>query len=153
MIGKHWYRSYSQSMVAKAMTIGQPAFQKSFFISQDMLDALSGIFGDKNPIHLDRAFASSRGFERPIAHGAIINAIVSNVIGNDIPGHGSIILSSKVDYIKPLFVNDRVELSAYILHHSEAVSVYDIRIDVSVERPKQKQHKVAVVNVRVMCKS
>lgn len=135
------------------MNVGQPVFQKSFVVSQDMLDALSGLFGDKNPIHLDEVFAVGCGFERPIAHGAILNAIVSNLIGNDIPGHGSVIMSSKADYIKPVFADDRVELSAYILHHSEAVSVYDIRIDVAVERPEQKHHKVAVFNVRVMCKS
>ncbi|MDC0492700.1 MaoC/PaaZ C-terminal domain-containing protein [Alphaproteobacteria bacterium] len=127
--------------------------QKSSLISQDMVDALSGLFGDKNPIHLEDSYARKKGFERPIVHGAILNAIVSNLVGNDFPGHGSVILNSSAKYVKPVFVKDLLKLNAYVLYHSKALSVYDMRIDIMVERPKYGLHKVAVFDVRVMCKS
>ena len=54
------------------------------------------VSGDHNPIHLDQTYAAQTRFGKRIVHGALLAAFISNIIGNQIPGHGSIYLSSNL---------------------------------------------------------
>lgn len=47
---------------------------------------------DRNPVHLDEAYARDTIFEGRIAHGLLTAALISAVIGEQLPGHGSVYL-------------------------------------------------------------
>jgi 3-hydroxybutyryl-CoA dehydratase len=76
--------------------------------------AFAEISGDHNPIHLDEAYAAASKFGRRIAHGALITSFISNVIGNQIPGHGCIYLGSSFKFKNPTFIGDTVTATATI---------------------------------------
>lgn len=72
------------------------------------------ISGDINPIHLDETYAAKTRFGKRIVHGALLAAFISNIIGNQIPGHGSIYLSSNFKFRAPTFIGDTVTTTATI---------------------------------------
>jgi 3-hydroxybutyryl-CoA dehydratase len=73
------------------------------------------VSGDHNPIHLDDAYAAQTRFQQRIAHGALLASYISNIIGNEIPGHGSIYLSSNLRFRAPTFIGDMVTTVATVL--------------------------------------
>lgn len=48
--------------------------------------------GDRNPLHVEGDFARRMGFDGRIAHGMLTSAILSTLIGEDLPDTGAISL-------------------------------------------------------------
>ena len=61
---------------------------------------------DTNPLHLDEAFARQARFGQCICHGMLYGALVSAVIGNQLPGPGTIYISQSFQFLKPVFRED-----------------------------------------------
>ncbi len=68
----------------------------------------SALTGDHNPIHLDDGYAATTRFGRRIAHGMFGASLISAVIGNDLPGTGSIYLSQTLRFVAPVYLGDTV---------------------------------------------
>jgi 3-hydroxybutyryl-CoA dehydratase len=64
--------------------------------------------GDRNPVHFDEAFARRTVFRGRVAHGALLIGFVSAVIGNQLPGAGTIFVSAKTDFKAPVRVGETV---------------------------------------------
>ena len=73
--------------------------------------------GDFSPIHVDDEYAAKSRFGRRIAHGILTGSLISAVLGNDLPGPGTIYLSQSFQFKAPVFPGDTitatVELTAY----------------------------------------
>lgn len=76
-------------------------------------DAEIGLFAelstDHNPVHLDDDYARNTIFEGRIAHGMLSAALISAVIGGQLPGHGTIYLKQSLCFRAPVRPGDRVE--------------------------------------------
>lgn len=98
------------------LKIGDKA-SRTHTITDEMIRAFADASGDTNPVHLDDDYAASTRFGRRIAHGMLTTSIISAILGNDLPGEGTIYLSQNVKFRAPVFVGDTitaaVELSAY----------------------------------------
>ena len=68
----------------------------------------SEISGDRNPVHLDAAYAAKTRFGRPIAHGMLVAGLISAVLGTELPGPGSIYLSQTLQFRAPVYIDDTV---------------------------------------------
>jgi acyl dehydratase len=66
------------------------------------------VTGDRNPIHLEDAFAATTRFGRRIAHGMFGASLISAVLGNELPGQGSIYLSQTLNFLAPVYPGDTV---------------------------------------------
>ena len=64
---------------------------------------------DHNPVHLDDAYARDTIFEGRIAHGMLTAALISAVIGEQLPGHGTVYLGQTLKFRAPVRPGDRVE--------------------------------------------
>lgn len=64
---------------------------------------------DRNPVHLDDAYAQDTIFEGRIAHGMLTAALVSAVIGEQLPGHGTVYLRQELKFLAPVRPGDCVE--------------------------------------------
>jgi 3-hydroxybutyryl-CoA dehydratase len=99
-----------------ALKIGDKA-SRTHTITDAMIRAFADASGDTNPVHLDDDYAAGTRFGRRIAHGMLTTSIISAILGNDLPGEGTIYLSQSVKFKAPVFVGDTitaaVELSAY----------------------------------------
>jgi 3-hydroxybutyryl-CoA dehydratase len=70
--------------------------------------AFAELSGDHNPIHLDDGHAATTRFGRRIAHGMFGATLISAVLGNDMPGTGSIFLGQTLKFLAPVFPGDTV---------------------------------------------
>ena len=98
----------------KYWKVGDRVSRKRFIGSADV-QAFAAIVGDKNPIHSDTRAALLAGFERPIAHGMIAGSFFSDILGNDLPGPGSIYLEQTFKFLAPVYVGSEVELVVEVL--------------------------------------
>jgi 3-hydroxybutyryl-CoA dehydratase len=64
---------------------------------------------DHNPVHLDDDYARDTMFEGRIAHGMLTAGLISAVIGEQLPGHGTIYLKQSLTFLAPVRPGDRVE--------------------------------------------
>ena len=84
------------------------------------IEKFAEISTDHNPVHLDDEYARDTIFEGRIAHGMLTAGLVSAVIGEQLPGHGTIYMSQNLKFLAPVRPGDLV--------HAE-VKVVDMVID------------------------
>ena len=84
------------------------------------IEQFAEISTDFNPVHLDDEYARDTIFEGRIAHGMLTAGLVSAVIGEQLPGHGTIYMSQNLKFLAPVRPGDLV--------HAE-VKVVDMVID------------------------
>lgn len=113
----------------KFLQVGDSARRKRV-IDAGMMQLFGALVGDDNPIHHDASAARAAGFAAPIAHGMVAGSMFSEVLGNELPGHGAIYASQEFKFLAPVYVGDEIEL---------VVEVIDVR-------PDQR-----VVKVRTTC--
>lgn len=64
---------------------------------------------DHNPVHLDEAYARETLFEGRVAHGMLTAGLISAVIGEQLPGHGTVYLGQTLKFLGPVRPGDMVE--------------------------------------------
>ncbi len=89
------------------LTVGQEA-SLSNTVTEDAVNAFADISGDRNPVHLDEAYAASTMFKGRIVHGMLSAAYVSAVFGMELPGPGAIYLSQTLTFKAPVKIGDTV---------------------------------------------
>lgn len=77
-------------------------------VTEGDVSLYAGISGDFNPAHLDAEYAKSTMFGKRIAHGILSAGFISNVLGNKLPGPGTIYLGQDLKFLKPVFFGDTV---------------------------------------------
>ena len=94
----------------------------------------AGISGDMNPLHTNAEYAARTRFGQRIAHGAILQAYISNVIGNQLPGDGAIYLSSSVRFQKPSLIGDTVRTTCTIKHIRQDKAIFTLECTCTNQR-------------------
>ncbi len=64
--------------------------------------------GDVNPAHVDDEFAKTDLFHKVIAHGMWGGALISAVLGTELPGPGTIYLNQSLSFRRPVGLGDTV---------------------------------------------
>jgi len=77
-------------------------------ITESDICLYAGISGDFNPAHIDAEHAKHTMFHQRIAHGMLSAGFISNVLGNQLPGPGTIYMSQELKFTKPVFIGDTV---------------------------------------------
>lgn len=102
------------------LELGQSA-ERLFLISDAAVRAFAEVSGDHNPVHLDEAFAKHTVFRGRVAHGMLLAAHISAVLGDELPGPGAIYLSQTLEFEHP------VRIGAEVLVRVEVVSIDEHR--------------------------
>jgi 3-hydroxybutyryl-CoA dehydratase len=100
-------------------------------ITDAMIRAFAEASGDTNSIHLDEAYAASTPFGRRIAHGMLTASLISGILGNDLPGIGSIYLGQTVKFKAPVFIGDTVTATVELTHYREDKRIATFRTTVT----------------------
>ncbi|MBN2210038.1 MAG: hypothetical protein JW709_01465, partial [Sedimentisphaerales bacterium] len=62
-------------------------------ITPALVDNFVALSGDISPLHIDEAFSKERGFSGRVAHGMIIGAFISRLVGVHLPGANALLQS------------------------------------------------------------
>jgi 3-hydroxybutyryl-CoA dehydratase len=87
--------------------------------------------GDANPIHLDETYAAASPFKRRVAHGVLLSGIVSGLLGMKFPGLGTIAREMYSKYQKPVYLGDRVTVTAEVAERNEKLNLVKIAFKVA----------------------
>ncbi|MHA2188480.1 MAG: MaoC family dehydratase, partial [Candidatus Thorarchaeota archaeon] len=89
------------------LSIGQTA-QVIHTITEEDIEAFGKLSGDLNPLHFDEEWTKTTLFKGRIAHGLLTATFISTVIGMKLPGTGTIYLSQKITFLRPVRIGDTI---------------------------------------------
>ncbi len=100
------------------LSVGDTAhFAKT--ISETDIYQFAAVTGDFNPAHVNQAYAEETFFKSRIAHGMLTVSLVSNILGTQLPGPGTIFVSQTVQFMKPVYIHDTIEAEVSIAEKHE----------------------------------
>jgi len=111
-------------------TIGQRATFTKTFTDEDVRRFVE-ITGDRNPLHVDDAFAGKSQFGRRVLHGMLSASIFSTMVGMLLPGTGAIYRAQTVRFLLPVYVGDT--LTAHFVVRSIDRAKHRLEIDAWIE--------------------
>ena len=77
-------------------------------LTQEDIELFAVVSGDVNPAHLDPAYAETDLFHRIIAHGMWGGALISAVLGTQLPGPGTIYIAQDLHFHAPIGIGDTI---------------------------------------------
>ncbi len=77
-------------------------------ISETDIYLYAGITGDFNPAHINEKYARDTHFKGRIAHGMLMGGFISTVIGNQLPGPGTIYMKQELEFLGPVRIGDTI---------------------------------------------
>ncbi len=89
------------------LEIGMTRYLQKQITDRD-IELFAEVSTDRNPVHLDEAYARETIFEGRVAHGMLTAGLISAVIGEQLPGHGSVYLSQSLRFMAPVRPGDTV---------------------------------------------
>ena len=72
------------------------------------IELFAEVSTDRNPVHLDDDYAHDTIFGGRIAHGMLTAGLISAVIGEQLPGHGTVYLGQSLKFLAPVRPDDMV---------------------------------------------
>ena len=100
------------------LTVGDAA-EVSRTISESDVYLFAGITGDLNPAHVNEEYAKRTAFGKRIAHGILVCGLISNVLGNLLPGNGTIYMSQTVKFLAPVYMGDTITARLKVIEKRE----------------------------------
>lgn len=79
------------------------------------IELFAQISTDRNPVHLDDGYAMDTIFEGRIAHGMLTASLISAVIGEQLPGHGTVYLGQSLRFLAPVRPGDVVTAEVEVM--------------------------------------
>ena len=79
------------------------------------IEMFAEVSTDRNPVHLDDAYAQDTIFEGRIAHGMLTAGLISAVIGEQLPGHGTIYMGQNLKFLAPVRPGDTVRAEVEVV--------------------------------------
>ncbi len=101
-------RTFSELKVGDSASISRTLTSKD-------IELFAIMSGDVNPAHVDEEFAKSDMFHKIIAHGMWGGALISTVLGTQLPGPGAIYLSQSLRFRRPVAVGDTITVTVKVI--------------------------------------
>ena len=68
----------------------------------------AGVTGDLNPAHINEEYARTTFFQTRIVHGMLTAGLISTVMGNRLPGPGTIYVQQNLRFLAPVRMGDTI---------------------------------------------
>ncbi|HEX9781460.1 MAG TPA: MaoC/PaaZ C-terminal domain-containing protein [Opitutaceae bacterium] len=112
-------KSYINNKTFEEMNVDDEATLHRVLSRDDIL-LFAAVSGDVNPAHVDEEFARSDFFQKIIAHGMWGAALISTVLGTELPGPGTIYLGQTLRFKKPVSIGDRIATTVTVKEKNPA---------------------------------
>ncbi len=113
-------------------------------ITEADVNTFAKLSGDNNPVHVNAEYAATTIFKERIAHGMFSGALISTVLGTQLPGPGVIYLDQQMSFKAPVLLNDTVTATVTITEINEK------RRRVTLETTCQVGDKVVTTGTALM---
>jgi len=116
-------------------------------VDSALVKRFAEISGDENPIHMDSEDAKAYGYPRQVAHGALMLAAVSKMIGMEVPGPGAVWMNQSIEWTAPVFVGDQIDITAKITSVSEGAGILRLELEARNQKNEMTMRGNAQVKV------
>ena len=113
------------------------------------IESFANLSGDRNPLHMDGAYARERGFADRVAHGFLLGAKVSALIGMFLPGRRCLLVEESLNFPNPVYPGDEVTLSGEVVDTHTDLAL--VSLEIRGEK-KDEDGVQSVVRGNVLCK-
>ena len=113
------------------------------------IESFANLSGDRNPLHMDGAYARERGFADRVAHGFLLGAKVSALIGMFLPGRRCLLVEENLNFPNPVYPGDEVTLSGEVVDTHTDLALVSLKIR---GEKKDEGGAQSVVRGNVLCK-
>lgn len=79
------------------------------------IEMFAEVSTDHNPVHLDDEYAKGTMFKGRIAHGMMTAGLISAVIGEQLPGHGTVYMGQTLKFMAPVRPGDVVTAEVEVI--------------------------------------
>lgn len=83
-------------------------------ITVEHIEMFAEVSEDRNPIHLDEEAGAASMFGERIAHGMLSASLFSALLGERLPGHGTIYLGQNLKFLSPVRIGDEVTAAVIV---------------------------------------
>ena len=77
-------------------------------VSESDVYLYAGITGDLNPAHINEAHAKNTFFKTRLAHCMLTAGFISNILGMQLPGPGTIYMRQSLNFLAPVRFGDTI---------------------------------------------
>ena len=121
-------RATIENRTFEEIAIGESASLEKAITRED-IELYAAVSGDANPTHLDEEFAAKSPFKGVVAHGMLTAGLISNLLGNKLPGAGTIYLGQDLRFHRPVRAGDvvTVTVTAKDKRPEKRIVVFDCR--------------------------
>jgi len=100
-------------------------------IRAEDIDTYARVSGDVSPLHMDAAFAKQRGFRGRVAHGGLLGAYISRMVGVHCPGQNALLQALDLKFLKPFYEGDTAHVTAQVDMLSAATQVMVLKVQIT----------------------
>lgn len=95
-------------------------------LKEEDIALFAAMSGDVNPSHVDPKFARSDLFHQVIAHGMWVGALLSTVLGTELPGPGTLYLDQSLHFKHPVMVGDTLTIQVTVTKKKKTQHVVEL---------------------------
>lgn len=104
------------------ISVGDTASMKKFVSAKDVT-SFAEIFEDKESFHVSDEAALNSPFKKKICHGMHIASYISELVGKQLPGFGTIYLSQTINFKNPLFIDSEILVEVKVLEKMKSNNI------------------------------
>lgn len=132
-------------MKKQVLPLGSEAsFTKT--ITEYDIYTFAGITGDFNSVHVNEEAAKESPFGHRVAHGMLMGGLISAVLGNKMPGEGTVYLEQNLKFTAPVYIGDTCTARVKIIEIlNKEKGIYKLETKVVNQNEKAVAEGYAVV--------
>lgn len=103
-------------------------FTTKLAITDELVKEFEKISGDSSPLHTDSDYAKEKGFQGIVAHGNILNLMVSTLVGMRLGTPDVMLLTQQIRYRLPVYAGSEISLSGTVKLTSESTGIVELSL-------------------------
>jgi 3-hydroxybutyryl-CoA dehydratase len=108
------------------------------------MDKFLDISNDTNLLHIDSNYAKKKGFSDRVVYGLLTSSFYSTLVGVHLPGKYCILQGVDIQFLKPVYINDTLEISGRVSYINEAYKQIEIKAFIT----NQNNDKVSKATIK-----
>ncbi len=102
--------------------------KKTWTVTKQDIASFANLSGDFNPLHIDTDYAISAGYRDSVAHGLLLGAKLSSLVGMKLPGRRCLLIDQTLAYPNAAYAGDRLNLSATIINLHPELRIVELKV-------------------------
>lgn len=120
-------------------------------VKEKEITEFAKLSGDYNPLHMDGDYARRAGYRGQVAHGFLLGAKFSGLLGTKLPGKRCLLLEQGISYPNPIILGDHIALRVEVKSVHSELAIIELKAD-AMKLSSSCEPDVQVARGKLTCK-